>query len=95
VTRERVVAALQTILDPELSMSIAEVGLVYDVRVDGGRVAITMAPIAPGCPIHDSMEEWAQRAVRRVAGVNEVEVGITIDRPWNPDCITLRPGTLG
>jgi metal-sulfur cluster biosynthetic enzyme len=95
VTRENVMEALQTVLDPELGMSIVELGLVYGVTVNGGQVTVTMTLTAPGCPIHDSMEQWVRQAVSRVAGVSEVEVAITFDPPWTPERITLRPGTPG
>lgn len=95
VAREKVLEALQTVLDPELGMSIVDLGLVYDVTVNGGRVAVTMTLTAPGCPIHDSMQEWVRQAVRRTAGVSDVEVAITFDPPWTPDRITFRPGARG
>jgi AdoMet-dependent heme synthase len=91
-TLETVMEALGTVLDPELGMSVVELGLIYDVMLDEGRVAITMTLTAPGCPIHDSMSEWVRQAVGRIAGVNEVDVAITFDPPWTPDRITLGPG---
>jgi metal-sulfur cluster biosynthetic enzyme len=90
VTRETVMQALETVLDPELGMSVVDLGLIYDVTVDQGRVAITMTLTVPGCPIHDSMSEWVRQAVSRIAGVSEVGVTITFDPPWTPDRIRLR-----
>jgi AdoMet-dependent heme synthase len=90
VTRETVMQALETVLDPELGMSVVDLGLIYDVTVDQGRVAITMTLTVPGCPIHDSMSEWVRQAVSRIADVSEVGVTITFDPPWTPDRIRLR-----
>jgi metal-sulfur cluster biosynthetic enzyme len=86
--RERVTEALREVLDPELGMSVVDLGLVYDIEIDGGKVAITMTLTAPGCPIHDAMEEWVRRAVLKVPGVSEVAVTITFDPPWTPERIT-------
>jgi radical SAM protein len=82
-----VMRALATVLDPELGMSIVDLGLVYDVRVRPGAVDVTMTLTAPGCPIHDAMQDWVRAAVLRVPGVERVEVTLTFDPPWTPDRI--------
>jgi metal-sulfur cluster biosynthetic enzyme len=82
--RERVTEALREVLDPELGMSVVDLGLIYGIEIDGGKVAVTMTLTAPGCPIHDTMAEWVRCAVIKVPGVSEVEVTITFDPPWTP-----------
>lgn len=94
VDEARVMQALSTVLDPELGMSILDLGLVYGVRVTAGEVAITMTLTAPGCPLHDVMSDWVRQAVMRVPGVERVEVGLTFEPPWTPDRIGRR-GTIG
>jgi metal-sulfur cluster biosynthetic enzyme len=89
VTREQVTHALRDVFDPELGMSIVDLGLIYGVRIDGGRVQVTMTLTAPGCPLHDSMAEWVRQAVARIPGVEAVEVAITFEPPWTPDRIAL------
>jgi metal-sulfur cluster biosynthetic enzyme len=93
VTPDRVTEALGAVLDPELGMSVVELGLIYDVDIDEGKVSITMTLTAPGCPIHDAMTEWVQQAVMKIPGVSEVEVAITFDPPWTPERIALPPGS--
>lgn len=90
VDEARVMQALSTVLDPELGMSILDLGLVYGVRVTAGEVAITMTLTAPGCPLHDVMPDWVRQAVMRVPGVERVEVGLTFEPPWTPDRIRRR-----
>lgn len=87
VGRDQVTQALREVLDPELGMSVVDLGLIYDVQVDAGRVRITMTLTAPGCPLHDSMTEWVRQAVRKIRGVDEVEVAITFEPAWTPDRI--------
>jgi metal-sulfur cluster biosynthetic enzyme len=87
VTRADIDAALDTVLDPELGMSVIALGLVYGVTITGGVVRLTMTLTAPGCPLHEVMTEWVRAAVRRVPGVEHVEVVLTFDPPWTPDRI--------
>jgi metal-sulfur cluster biosynthetic enzyme len=87
---EAVTAALGTVLDPELGMSVVELGLIYGVDVGDGAVEITMTLTAPGCPLHDVMGEWVRAAVLQVPGVERVEVRLTFDPPWTPDRIQRR-----
>jgi len=87
IRREQVTEALRDVFDPELGMSVVDLGLVYDVRIDGRHVGITMTLTTPGCPLHDAMIEWVRQAVGRVPGVEEVAVAITFEPPWTPDRI--------
>ena len=86
-TRADIDAALETVVDPELGMSVVALGLVYGVTITGGVVRLTMTLTAPGCPLHEVMTEWVRAAVRRVPGVEHVEVVLTFDPPWTPDRI--------
>ena len=71
-------------LDPELSLSVVDLGLIYGIAIDGRTVRITMTLTAPGCPLHDVMADWVRRAVLEVPGVQQVEVNLTFDPPWTP-----------
>ncbi|MGH7392318.1 MAG: metal-sulfur cluster assembly factor [Candidatus Rokuibacteriota bacterium] len=86
-TETQVTDALRTVFDPELGMSVVDLGLVYGMRIAGGEVAVTMTLTAPGCPIHDVMPEWVRAAVMRVPGVERVGVTLTFEPPWTPDRI--------
>jgi metal-sulfur cluster biosynthetic enzyme len=90
ITPERVTQALRDVFDPELGMSIVDLGLIYDVQIDGGRVRITMTLTTQGCPLHDSMSEWVRQAVGKIPGVEEVAVTITFEPPWSPDRMDAR-----
>jgi metal-sulfur cluster biosynthetic enzyme len=90
-TVERVRDALRTVIDPELGMSIVDLGLIYEVTVDGGAVDITMTLTVPGCPMHDVIPAWVRAAVSTVPGVERVDVRVTFDPPWTPDRIGSAP----
>jgi radical SAM protein len=91
VSEAAVMQALGTVFDPELGMSIVQLGLVYDVCVQDHVVAITMTLTAPGCPIHDVMPEWVRTAVMRVPGVERVAVTLTFEPAWTPERIQQTP----
>jgi len=83
--RPAIVEAISTVYDPEIPVNIWELGLIYDVAVDASGVAhITMTLTAPGCPLHETMAEWARAAVAAIPGVERVDVAITFDPPWTP-----------
>jgi len=88
-TREQISTALGGVLDPELGMSVVDLGLVYDIGIENGAVSILMTLTAPGCPVHDMMPGWIRHAVMAVPGVESVDVRITFDPPWTPDRISL------
>lgn len=82
-----VTAALRGVYDPEIPINIIDLGLVYrceEVPLDGGRrIEIDMTMTAPGCGMGDVIARDAETAIRRVAGVDDVEVTIVWDPPWS------------
>ncbi|MDZ7678861.1 MAG: putative Fe-S cluster assembly protein SufT [Acidimicrobiales bacterium] len=86
-------AALRTVYDPEIPINIIDLGLVYrcdEVMLDDGsrRIEIDMTMTAPGCGMGDVIQQDAAAAVRRVAGVDEVDVRIVWDPPWSRNRIS-------
>jgi len=61
---EQITQALRAVFDPELGLSVVDLGLIYGVEIDAGRVRITMTLTTPGCPLHDSMAEWVRQGRR-------------------------------
>lgn len=84
----RVIDALQTVFDPEIPVSIVELGLVYrceELALEDGRrrIEIDMTMTAPGCGMGDVLREDARCAVQAVAGVDEVDVALVWSPPWS------------
>jgi metal-sulfur cluster biosynthetic enzyme len=84
-TRDEVINALRQVEDPELGMDIVDLGLMYDVEVDGGKVKVTHTLTSMGCPVGPMIQEDIHRVASEVAGVEDVEVELTWDPPWTPD----------
>lgn len=85
---DQVVDALQQIFDPEIPVSIVELGLVYRcdeiIKADGSRrIEIDMTMTAPGCGMGDVLRADALRAVQAIPDVDDVDVQIVFDPPWN------------
>ncbi len=84
--KDRVIAALKKVFDPEMPVNIYELGLIYDVHVDAaGRVGISMTLTAPNCPVAGTLPGDVERAVRAVPGVSDVKLELTFDPPWTKD----------
>jgi len=82
--RDKVIAALQTVYDPEIPVNIYELGLIYRVDVlPINNVQITMTLTAPGCPAAQSLPVEVDQKVRQIEGVNDVHVAVTWDPPWD------------
>ena len=85
-TREEVFEALHQVEDPELGMDIVELGLVYDVAVDGPTVKVTHTLTSMGCPAGPMIQEDIDSAVRsNFESVESVELELTWDPPWTPE----------
>lgn len=79
------ITAFKTVYDPEIPVDIYELGLIYRVDIDDNRkVDIDMTLTAPGCPVAGDMPGWIENAARTVEGIEDVEVRLTFDPPWDP-----------
>lgn len=82
--RDRIIAALKTVYDPEIPIDIYELGLIYEVRVNADQTAhVVMTLTTPNCPSAQTLPSDVNRAVRNVEGVKDLVVEITFDPPWD------------
>jgi metal-sulfur cluster biosynthetic enzyme len=86
VSEDQVMQALGECYDPEIrGVSIVDLGLVYDVAIDNDNVNVKMTLTTPGCGMARYITEEARQRVEAIDGVNEVNVEIVWDPPWNPN----------
>ena len=90
VTDDQVRMALRRVKDPELNLNIVDLGLVYDVRVDDGKVTIDMSLTSPGCPSGPEIMTGAEETVKAIDGVRDVIVNLIWDPMWTPERIEPR-----
>ena len=84
-TEEDITEALSNVIDPELGLDFVELGLVYDVAIDGGKVDITFTLTTPACPIGPQVTEQIQEFVGELPGVETVNASMVFTPPWTPD----------
>jgi metal-sulfur cluster biosynthetic enzyme len=87
VTEDSVRAALRKVKDPELNLSVIDLGLVYTVEVTEGEVHVGMTLTSPGCPSGPEILSDAQAAVESVEGVTKVDVELVWSPYWTPERI--------
>jgi len=75
---------LREVLDPEIGLSIVDLGLVYDITYDNGDVMVTMTLTSPGCPLGPIIRGEAYAKLRELPGVKDVDVQIVWSPPWDP-----------
>jgi metal-sulfur cluster biosynthetic enzyme len=86
VTKNDIIKILKTIPDPELNISVWDLGLIYNVKVGKkGDVVIVMTLTSQGCPLFSMMEEPIKRKVKKLKGVKSVTIHLTFDPPWDTE----------
>ena len=84
-SREAVIEALHQVEDPELGMDIVDLGLLYDVEVEGPKVKVSYTLTSMGCPAGAMIQEDIDRVVSELDGVEDVQSELTFDPPWSPE----------
>ena len=86
VTTEQITDSLKQCMDPEVPLSIVDMGLIYGIAVnENNDVDIKMTMTTQGCPLHETMVDDVKRYTKKVSGVNNVNVEIVWDPPWTMD----------
>ncbi|HLI59535.1 MAG TPA: metal-sulfur cluster assembly factor [Solirubrobacteraceae bacterium] len=87
-TVDEVTDALRDVIDPELGLDFVELGLIYEVTVDGGTVNVTYTLTSPGCPIGPQVAEQIEEFVSDLDGVEAVNSTMTFSPPWTPELMS-------
>lgn len=90
LTNETVLEALKKVVDPELGLNLVDLGLIYEVQVEDGKVRVEMTLTTPGCPLHDSLTQAVYRVLYGLEGVKELNVEVVWDPPWTPERISAQ-----
>jgi len=94
ISEKKIYQALEEVLDPELGISVVDLGLIYQLQATSGekgaRVKILMTLTAPGCPFMASLADEVKEKVASLKGVEEVVVNLTFEPPWSPEKMTAK-----
>jgi metal-sulfur cluster biosynthetic enzyme len=86
LTTKQIWSKLNKVPDPELGISIVDLGLVYAVNIDKkGNVEVIMTLTTMGCPLFDLIQNPVMEEIKKLKGVKKVTVELTFDPPWNTD----------
>lgn len=80
--------SLRLVIDPELGENVVDLGLIYAVTVADGVAHIEMTTTTPGCPAAGYLQDAVQAAASTVPGIQRVELRLTYDPAWSPDCMS-------
>jgi len=80
--------ALANVIDPELGLDFVELGLIYEVEVEGSDVNVTFTLTSPGCPIGPQVTEQIKEYVGELDGVEDVNATMTFSPPWTPEMMS-------
>ena len=89
VIEKNVISTLKEIFDPEIPVNVFDLGLIYEVDVkENSDVHIIMTLTAPNCPVAESLPNEIKEKVAATDGVNEAEVELTFEPPWDKDLMS-------
>lgn len=85
ITPATVREALRDVEDPEIPINVVDLGLIYDVSVDGDRVSVDMTFTSLACPAEDMLRESVVERIETMPGVESATVNVVWDPPWTAD----------
>tara|TARA_B100000902_G_C27240925_1_gene879933 strand:+ start:898 stop:1221 length:324 start_codon:yes stop_codon:yes gene_type:complete len=88
LNKDIVIDALKEVFDPEIPVNIVDLGLIYDVDINGSDVDVKMTLTAAGCGMGPYIAQQAEWAISEIDDVEDVNVDIVFDPPWDPERIT-------
>lgn len=89
ISKERVIEALKEVYDPEIPVDIYALGLIYEITIyPVNNVQVLMTLTSPSCPAAELIPGQVETSIRSIAGVNEVQVELTFDPPYNPEMMS-------
>ena len=81
--KEKVIAEIKKIYDPEIPVNIYELGLIYDISIKDKDVSVKMTLTTPNCPVAESLPKEVKDSIKEIKGVNKVDLDLVWDPPWD------------
>ncbi len=86
--KDKIIEEIRKIYDPELPVNIYELGLIYDIKVDGSKAEIKMTLTTPNCPVAESLPKEVKEGAMQVEGIDDVDLQLVWDPPWTKDMMS-------
>ena len=85
----KIIEQIKTVYDPEIPVDIYELGLIYEIKIDENNfVSVSMTLTSPACPVAESLPMEVQEKITRVEGVEDVDLRVVFDPPWEKDMMS-------
>ena len=81
--KEKVIAEIKKIYDPEIPVNIYELGLIYDIAINDKNVIVKMTLTTPNCPVAESLPKEVKDSIMEIKEVNKVDLDLVWDPPWD------------
>ena len=86
--KNKIIEEIKKIYDPELPVNIYELGLIYDIKVEGQKAEIKMTLTTPNCPVAESLPKEVKEGAMQVEGIENVDLELVWEPPWNKDMMS-------
>tara|TARA_B100000989_G_scaffold177590_1_gene133346 strand:- start:1 stop:297 length:297 start_codon:yes stop_codon:yes gene_type:complete len=86
--KNKIIEEIKKIYDPELPVNIYELGLIYNIKVDGSKAEIKMTLTTPNCPVAESLPNEVKEGAMQVEEINDVDLQLVWDPPWSKDMMS-------
>ena len=88
-TKDKIIAEIKRVYDPEIPVNIYDLGLIYDIKVENENIAkIKMTLTSPNCPVAESLPKEVKDTIMNVDEIEKVDLDIVWDPPWNKDMMS-------
>ena len=88
-TKDKIIAEIKRVYDPEIPVNIYDLGLIYDIKVENENTAkIKMTLTSPNCPVAESLPKEVKDTIMNVDEIEKVDLNIVWDPPWNKDMMS-------
>ena len=81
--KNKIIDEIRKIYDPEVPVNIYELGLIYDIKVNGRKVEIKMTLTTPNCPVAESLPKEVKDSIMEIEGVDKVDLDLVWEPPWD------------
>ena len=86
--KDKIIKEISKIYDPEIPVNIYDLGLIYDIKVEGRKAEIKMTLTTPNCPVAESLPQEVKDSVMQVEEIDDVNLELVWDPPWNKDMMS-------
>ena len=86
--KEKIIAEIKKVYDPEIPVNIFDLGLIYDISIKDKTVVIEMTLTSPNCPVADSLPKMVKENINSIEEIKKVDLKLVWSPPWTKDMMS-------